>query len=497
MSETTVGDPTPTMVAQTPAWEMVDDLWGGTKSMRLAKERWLPKEPKEATKAYELRVERSFLFNGYRQAVQMISGKPFGKPVTLRESEKLPEPLDAIEENVDRTNRGLSKFAEECLRWGVHYGLHHVLVDFPARDASTPRTLEDDRRERVRPLFIHVKARDVLGFSTVEENGVQVLDMIRFRDNRVEPEPDGFGEIEIDRVRVYTRTEWAVYRRENDDDDYVLEGSGAHSFGSVPIFTYYVNRTGYMQGQPALEDLAWTNVAHWQSSSDQRSILRFARVGILFFSGLSEEEKKQEIQVGANRVLKATNENAKGTYVEHSGASIQAGERDITKLEEQMQRFALQPFVQRSGGMTATARALDTAESDSQIQTWVRGLEAFIRDLYEAAAKWVSVELPFEFAVSIQKDFTISLSGTEDLTELREMVVAGLISHETYLREVKRRGLLHESTDVEEELERVSSEAPRELGVEPPVEDVPRDVEPDDEPDERDQVAEEPEVTSG
>ena len=37
-------------------------------------------------------------------------------------------------------------------------------------------------------------------------------------------------------------------------------------------------------------DLAWLNLAHWQSASDQRHILHVARVPFLFGRGLSEGE---------------------------------------------------------------------------------------------------------------------------------------------------------------------------------------------------------------
>jgi hypothetical protein len=272
------------------AWQMVDALWGGTTTMRDAGTAWLPKEPKESTKAYDTRLSRSYLYNKYKKAIENIAGKPFSKPVTLNEGDKLPEPLDGIYADVDQTNRSFTEFAAEVLRYGIHYGVHFVLVDFPARASDEERTLEDDRRERVRPMFLHVTAPQLLGYQSEVVNGRRELTQVRIQST-VQVDAGDYGTKEVDQIRVMTATDWEVWQVIEADGDYVMVDSGVHSFGAVPLYTYYVNRTGYMQGQPALEDLAWLNISHWQSASDQRSILRFARVGILF------AQSKREIQL--------------------------------------------------------------------------------------------------------------------------------------------------------------------------------------------------------
>lgn len=456
------------------AWGMVQDLWGGTKTMRAARTTWLPQEEEESDKGYDNRLKRSFLLNMYRSAVENVAGKPFSKPVTLQNSENLPEPLDQIEEDVDRTGRGLTQFGKEILTYAVHYGVHFVLVDFPTRDPKQPATLASDRANKIRPMFVHVKAPDLRWIEVIWINGVPKLNRIRIHE-QVEIETGEGGTEVVDQIREISRTEWKLHQKAEDAEDFSEVSNGKNTFGEVPLLAFYTNRTGFMRGQPAFEDLAWLNICHWQSNSDQRSILRFARVGILFLKGLNAEEKKEKIQIGANRVLKTSSEKADGKFIEHSGHSIQAGERDLEKLENQMRHMSLQPYVKQSGNVTATAKAIDTSEADSMIQSWVRLLEDFIKELYRVAGLWVKKELPDEFDVSIQKDFALSLRGDEDIKELREMVLNDLISHETYLREIKRRSVLHESLDIEVELRTIEDQKPREDETPPPKEDVPDD----------------------
>ena len=109
-----------------------------------------------------------------------------------------------------------------------------------------------------------------------------------------------------------------------------------------------------MQATPPLMDLAWMNLAHWQSYSDQRSILRFVRIALLFVAGLDDEEMEKPITIGANRTFRSKNPNAKMEYVEHTGKGVEAGQEDLNKIEGRMQTLGLRPYTSRPGTVTAT-----------------------------------------------------------------------------------------------------------------------------------------------
>ena len=58
-------------------WSLLHDLLGGTEAMRAAKSEWLPREPRETYTAYENRLRRSFLYNGFADTVEKLVAKPF------------------------------------------------------------------------------------------------------------------------------------------------------------------------------------------------------------------------------------------------------------------------------------------------------------------------------------------------------------------------------------------------------------------------------------
>src|SRR3546814_6971269 len=94
-------------------------------------------------------------------------------------------------------------------------------------------------------------------------------------------ERDGaWGERAVEQIRVLEPGRWSLWRRADAvrDRPWRRHAGGETSFGppgfgTLPLVTVYAERTGYLTARPPLLDLAWLNLAHWQSSSDQRHIL--------------------------------------------------------------------------------------------------------------------------------------------------------------------------------------------------------------------------------
>lgn len=433
-------------------WEMLHDLLGGTRVMRAAGMKWLPKEPKEKIQSYRNRLARSFLFNGLKKGVKDLVSKPFSRPVNLVGT--LPSELLEMSEDVDRCGKDITAFGRQMFKAACTYGLTHLLVDFPA--LKNGATLADQRRVGARPTFVHVKPTNLFAWKYREVGGVPKLTEIRIYETRNEDAGDFKQTIEH-YIRVYTEKGWSLHKRYKNKDNgkwqWSVEASGTHTFGEVPLRTLYLDQTGFMTADPPLEDLAWLNIAHWQSSSDQRNILRMTRCGILFAKGFAETKEMDDIVIGPNNTVKTTSKDADLKFVEHNGNAIKSGQDDINKLEEQMEALGMQPFIQRTADSTATGKVLDSNRSDSDIQAWIRACEMILQDGFKLAAQWIKKKLPDDFRVDIYNDFSVGMRGAMDLNSLLEMRKPDqlAITRRTYLQEMRRRGVLSDHVDVEAE----------------------------------------------
>lgn len=467
-------------------WSLLFDLLGGTPRMRAARQKWLPMEDAESIKGYNSRLKRSFLYNAYKDTIEKLRAKPFKKPVSVQG--EIPQQLEMIETDVDKTGRTLTSLAGDIMSGGLVTGVHHLLVDFTvmrdAEDADTEgeskASIADEKAAGARPVFVNVPARNLIGWR-LDVNGE--LEQIRILENAIVR--DGtYRDKKVKRIRVVTKEKWELFElqeiREGNSivKSWVSLGANTHTFGSVPLVTIYFEQgPDELTGVPPLEDLAWLNLAHFQSYSDQRNILRVVRSAILFGRGWKQEDIDKGIVVGPRNAILQEGEKSDLKYVEHTGKGIEAGRQDIQDIEARMEVLGLQPLIKKTGNQTATGKAIDEAKNQSRMQAYVRAVESGLEQAYRFAAQWVKVALPSDFKVTIFSDFGIGLQAKDDIDALLKSRLARQITHETFLREIQRRGLISETVDVEAEVEALEDEGPPLAGVLPPDDDDDDEVE--------------------
>jgi hypothetical protein len=434
--------------------------------MRAAGELYLPKQLKESATAYDRRVKRSFLFNAFKKTLQALTGKVFSREIILQED--VPSQIVEWSENIDLAGRSLNLFSRDVFEGGGKTGLGHILVDMQRNEEGA--SLADEKARGMRPYMKFIAAESLLGWRSRIVNGEPTLTQIRIKDDIVEEDGE-FGEVLKERIRVIEPTQFRVF--ELQDEEWVLIDAGPMTLGKIPLATYYAQRTDFLMAEPPFEELAWQNTAHWQSNSDQRQILHIARVPILFGAGLDE---KKEYTIGSDYMIHGQL-GAELQYVEHSGNAIASGRQDLIDIEERMRIMGVEPLMPKTGTQTATAKAIDSAAANSQLQAMTIGLGDAIEQAFAFMADWANLEEGG--SVKVNDDFGLSLQDQMDLDALIKARQAGDLSRETLWAEFKRRNVLMDDFDPEEEQDRLEEEGPA-LGTigREPEEDLDGNVDP-------------------
>lgn len=458
-------------------WHIVRSLWGGTLTMREAGQTFLPAEHNESAKAYEIRLQRTFLFNAFRRTVKQLSGKPFAVPVKL--SEDVSPEIEEWCENIDNNGRTLHAFCKDWFEDAMQVGLSHCLVDFPPElrdEAGNARrlSLAEERELNRRPYWTMIRAEQLIGWRTIKVGGRQVLTQIRVRENALEP--DGrWGEVEVERVRVIERDHWEVWQKSIDGTTWFkTKAEGVNTLGEIGLVTLYCSKTGMLTGEPPLMDLAQLNLAHWRSSSDQEHILHVARVPILFGKNLAARaapdgavQGQNQIEIGPNRMIQGP-ENSDLKYVEHSGGAIGSGRQALLDLEDRMTVMGLELQVRRPS-VTATQEIIDTAESESELHAMVAAMKLAVDNALTLSGQWVGIAPEQTGEVTFFTDFGISQRQNAEIDQLLKMRQAGEISRETFYGELMRRGFLESGFDPEAEMALLETEAPTLTGTPLPL----------------------------
>jgi len=431
-------------------------LMGGTRMMKLMAPEYLPREPKEGHGVYAQRLRRTFLFNMYRAAVQNLSGRPFANPL------KLTEPVQPAfvewAKNIDLTGRSLHLFARDLLTDGIIAGRSHIWIDSP-RFSEPAATLADERSREMRPNWQHVPPEAVLGWLDEPTAMGPRLTQVRIEQKIQEP-ISRWGARWVNQVVVLEPGGFEIWQEDPDGPgEWEVKDGGETSFTEIPFLTFYAVRDGFMGSQPPLEDLAFTNLAHFQSMSDQRHILHVARVPLLFGAGFPEAaEGTSEIEISINRAVLSGDSNAKLGYVEHSGAAIGAGRQDLQDLHDQMVALSLDPMLARIGHMTATASALNAAEAHSTLQAMAYSLSSTLNDALRMTQRIEGFEEVGE--IQINTEFGLALREAEHVGALLQMRLAGDLSRRTFWAELKRRDVLSDLFDAVVEDDLLEEEAP-------------------------------------
>ena len=181
----------------------------------------------------------------------------------------------------------------------------------------------------------------------------------------------------------------------------------------------------------------------------------------------TDDDTGQPLVIGPNKWLSSP-AGSTIKYVEHSGAAIEAGRNDLQDLEEHMSQYAAE-FLKKQPGLgapTATGRALDSAEAISPLQAMGTDFKAAIELLLEYTCLWMNKE-PEDTDCDIVFDIEVdeATGSDNDTNVLDKARTRRDISREGFLTELKRRDILDEAFDIEDDAEKLKEEADTALSM--------------------------------
>lgn len=443
-------------------WPLIADLLGGTSAMRAAGKTRLPQWPNESADAYSNRLATATLFPAFARTVEVLSGKPFSKPITI--GEDMPARLKAWCENIDLQGRNLHTFAAASFTDALSDGVAGILVDFPR--VKGVRTMADEEKVGARPYFVQIKYENVLGWKSERINGVETLTQLRLLECAVEPDGE-FHEKEIEQVRVLTPGKWEIWREVETGEgrkEWQKREGGVTTLQKIAFVPVYGKRTGFMMGTPPLLELAHMNVEHWQSKSDQQTILHVARVPILFGKKLDvDDDGNVKLVVGGSAAVTTDDPDGDLKYVEHTGKAIEAGRASLQDLEHMMRQVGAELLVIKPGNTTVKQTEADNEPAMCVLQRIAEDQEDAIDAALQLMAEWVNESTGGH--VQLFKDFGVTSLAEASLELLFEMNVAGTLSDETLFDEAQRRGVISPERKWDDEKARIKLNAPKQ----PPV----------------------------
>jgi hypothetical protein len=428
--------------------DLINTLMGGTYAMRQAGKKYLPQESKESNENYENRLQRTVLFNGFGRTISYLTGQVFSKPVTLKED--VPTEIrgtkntDGFVEDIDLRGNNSDAFLSKVFAKGITDGVTCILVDHPPK-TSTVVTIADAKAKGVRPYWVHIPSSAIIGWKAERINGKEVFTQVRIQELFEKNDPKNtYDTITVRRIRVLYPGRFELYEETDKPNskevDWLLIEQGTTTTNVIPLAVFMPGeRISTLTARPPLDDLAYLNLSHWQSTSDQNNILHFTRLPILFGKKITDQNQLSQIELGPNRMIHADSVEAELKYVEHQGASIAAGQANLIDLETKMALFGLQLLMPNTGNVTATERALSSGESDSTLRAWALEFNDFVEQclvftaMYVGKDKGGTSEVNTDFRWMQTMDAEVLLRGAQ----------FSILPKQLVFEELRRRGIIN------------------------------------------------------
>lgn len=462
-NKATVATMSPRFAALEQKRKLCRTLMGGTEAMKAAKTTYLPQHPAEKIPAYKVRLEMCILTNFLERAVNKGANKIFNTPITLKDN--VPDEIKTICENIDRKGKSLDSFMLGRGRQAFVDGISFALVDSPRVDKATTEagdlSVAEADKYNIRPYVIPVDAQDLLEVLTEMIEGV--LTITRVRVYEVVDETDGdWGTKQVPQVRVLrlqrTQNEkggwdstvsFEIYRQ-NAKAQWIRYKNGATQLSSIMLIAFYTNQVGFMEGEPVFQSVAELNLDHWRSKSEQRTALTYDRFAQLTATGVAQED---QIEVGPTKLLRSTNKDAKFGKVESNGTGLEHGWKDLESIKNDIEHADAALRIDNAGKVTATAAALESADSNAGLIAVSLGFKNSIEKMFDYFAEIMGINEGEKKNRGGEVEISTSLNvikGTDTgLVELGKRNDSGKLSNTQYFKEMIRRGELPEDFDIE------------------------------------------------
>lgn len=432
------------------AWGIAADLLGGTKAMRVAGIRHLPKWPKEEQKNYDNRLKASTLFPAYSRTITTLAAKPFSRPVTLNKD--IPAQLTPWLDDIDMMGRSIAEFGADMLVTALGYGMGGILVDAPVRN-GVANTQAAEKAAGVRPYFAKIMPTDLLGWIVEVINGKPTLTQVRFYETVEEKGSDGFSTKTIRQIKVIEIGKWAIWR-ENPFRQWVQIDQGTTTIDFVPFVPVYGEFLGFMTSKPPLIELAYLNIKHWQSQSDQDNLLHFARVPIL---AVATDDTQFQLVISGNVAVRIP-ADAKLSYTEHEGKALGSGKTALDDLKDEMRQSGAELLVFRDAPATATEIDNDASVGTCALQRVTQGLQDSLIIALDMMAKWIRITSGGG-TLKLFNEF-----GAETMDDALNQLLVGLpdshlLSRESTYGELQRRWNLNPGVTWAQEKVKIDADA--------------------------------------
>jgi hypothetical protein len=450
----------PSYDAAIKAWELVrDTAFGGARMVKARGAVYLPMPYGQDATAFTAFIARANFFNITKRTFSAYRGFVFveNPRVELGRGDGAPN-ITALENDCTLSGRPFYDYKKDVVGDVVSLGRTGTLVDW-----ADP-ALDD------RPYFVRYETEDVINWRYAVVNGRRELVLLVLRERTTRDSSD--DEYEPERA-----TRWRVCRLLRDAAGYFVKYEifqkddngefqrvdqktpmrGIEALDRIPFVFHNVDGDEAEPRVIPLEDLASTNIQHYQNSASLEQAIYLCGQPTLVLTGF---RKDGEYVVGSSKALVSEKETATASWLQIDANSVSAISEAMESKERQMAALGARMLEQQSAGKKAEAFQTVQIRQSGEIATLTDvaiSCSLTLSRILRWAVWWDdrTVEKPDDLVddvyVELNTDYTATKLTSDDAVKLFTVYQGSGISYEEFFYNLQRGGIIRSETDIEDE----------------------------------------------
>lgn len=436
-----------------PDWADARDVIGGSKTMKRAGEKHLPRLSGQTDVQYNAFKKRALFFNATSRTVQGLVGLIFRKaPVIV-----VPLALEQMLKTVTPQGHSIQDLLEDVVTEVVSVNYSGLLVDHPAFDPTITTAAQATLRG-IRPYISIYRAESILGVDFAIVNGLRAPSRVRLLDDANTVRElvliDGIYNIII-HTRAPGTSEFIA-----GEPHIPLANSSPLSF--IPFLICSDEPIVSNPPRPMLGDLIDVNISHYQTSAALDHGVHWTALPTPWVTGAGDEQG--ELTIGASSAWVIGSDTARVGMLEYTGTGLQHLEKRAADKAEMMVLLGARILASDKNTVESEGtHAIKRAGENSILSSTARTISRQVTTAITWLAAWA--QITGDVSINLNNDFVPGAMTPQALSAWVAAVQSGSVSQETFFDALKDGEAVNPDLTFADEQDRRTASA----GDAPPV----------------------------
>jgi hypothetical protein len=446
-----------------PSWQTVRDVVTGSRAVKNAGPRYLPRLRKQTNDEYEAYKYRALFVDATKRTHDGYMGLLFRKPPVFT----IPRPYMPFLDDVTLSGVPFEAFAKQAMGQVLAPGRCGIMVELPQLPPGPAVT-------QPRPYMHWYAAGNIVNWRIEMINGVRTLTRLILREDVLEPDPkDEFVDRTVEQYRVCLLANGGLWHvlfrkqtiRNKPSDQWLPYGEPIpivrrdELLQFIPFVFWNPTSIEPECQEPPMLGLAEINLSLYRTSADLETGRHFTGLPQPYAFGV----KTKELYIGSTKAWTSENENAKCGYVEVAG-DFGALTKAVDEKTAQMVVQGAKLLEPQSRGAEAydTVKLRKAGEESplvSMAQTGGHALErALAYFVYLAAGTGDIATIQKQVTCKVNQEFEELIMDGSTAVQLVQVWQQRGISRQTLIYNYERGGLLPPDRTAEQEQALIEAE---------------------------------------